>query len=242
MYPDSVTVSVSGEGDFCAEGIRVGTDGTQYNMVDEGGRQDIRLGALGDLSAENSLMAAAIALRLGMSVDAVVEGLSRFCGAEGRMERVCVSAPFCVMIDFAHIPDGLERALKSLRNMRESSGKRGRVILVFGCGGDRDRGKRKEMGIIASRLADVVIVTSDNPRGEDADSIIAQILVGVDKEKPYVAIASRRAAIEYAVETAREGDFVLLCGKGHEKYQILADGKHELDEREIVAEAIRKRR
>ena len=238
MYPDSVTCSVGGDGDFFAQNVRCDTEGTEYQLIYEGGRQHIRIGALGDFSAENSLTAAAVAMELGMTVDAVVEGLSHFCGARGRMERVDVSAPFCVIIDYAHTPDGLERALRSTRDLRDATNATGKVILVFGCGGDRDRGKRKDMGIIATRLADEVIVTSDNPRGEHPEEIISQIMRGTDKEKPCVAITSRRRAIEYAVEIADEGDVILLAGKGHEKYQILADGKHPFDETEIVKQAV----
>ena len=142
-----------------------------------------------------------------------------------------------MIIDFAHTPDALERVLRCTRDLKKE---RGRIITVFGCGGDRDRGKRKQMAQVASRLADFVIVTSDNPRSESPESIISDILKGIDKEKPYKVIVSRRDAIEYALGEARDGDTVLLCGKGHEKYQITSDGKLPFDEEEIVREILKK--
>lgn len=238
MYPQLYTCSVGGEGDFCALDVKLSPDGCKYKLKYRGGECQVSTSALGDFSAQNSLVAAAVALKLGIDLTAVIGGLSRFSGAEGRMERVAVGAPFEVIIDYAHTPDALERALKSVSYLR---GDRGRIILVFGCGGDRDRGKRREMGGIASRLADVIVVTSDNPRSESREDIITQIMRGVDKEKPYKIIVSRRQAIEYAVSMARAGDVVLLAGKGHERYEIDGDGKHFFDERKIVSTSIEKR-
>ena len=155
------------------------------------------------------------------------------------MERITgENCPFGVFIDYAHTPDALECALKSVRSFRQG---RGRVILLFGCGGDRDRGKRRQMASIASRLADFVIVTSDNPRSEEPQSIINDILKGIDKEKEYTVIVSRRRAIEYAVGIAAAGDIILLAGKGHEKYEINALGVSPFDESSIVENALRAR-
>ena len=177
-------------------------------------------------------------MELGISSEHVQGGLSHFFGVEGRMQRIAFpKCPFDVIIDFAHTPDALERVLRCTRDLKKE---RGRIITVFGCGGDRDRGKRKQMAQVASRLADFVIVTSDNPRSESPESIISDILKGIDKEKPYKVIVSRRDAIEYALGEAREGDTVLLCGKGHEKYQITSDGKLPFDEEEIVREILKK--
>ena len=137
-------------------------------------------------------------------------------------------------IDFAHTPDALMRAALSARPLR---GRDGRLILMFGCGGDRDRGKRAQMGRVASEYADVVIVTSDNPRGESPTEIIAQILKGIDKEKEYFVEPSRADAIRLAVSMARAGDVVLLCGKGHETTQEIRGVKHPFDDREVVRTA-----
>ena len=140
-----------------------------------------------------------------------------------------------VLIDYAHTPDALEGLLLGARELRSAGG---RVILVFGCGGERDRGKRHEMAAIASRLADFVIVTSDNSRGEDPDVIFADILRGIDKEKPYLVLRDRRDAIREAIVSARANDLIVLAGKGHEIYEIDAEGRHPFDEREIVREAL----
>ena len=235
IYENCVTCSVGGDGDFCARQICYGTDRTQYKLKFGGGELEISLGALGDFSVFNSLEAAAAALTLGISPDALIGGLLRFRGAKGRMERVLDGdSPFEVIVDYAHTPDALERLLMSVRSIRKA---RGRIILVFGCGGDRDKGKRKQMGRIASRLADFVVVTSDNSRSERPEDIIAEILKGIDKEKPYRAIASRKQAIEYAIESAAQDDIIVLAGKGHEKYEIDACGKHFFDEVQIVKDA-----
>src|SRR5690606_2725600 len=161
----------------------------------------------------------------------------------GRLEAIDMGQPFAVIVDYAHKPDAHERSLTSLRELT-----RGRLIVTFGCGGDRDKGKRPLMGEIAGRLADVVIVTSDNPRTEDPMAIIAAIEDGVRAANRtrvaqqalgqtghadgYVVVPERRAAIQLAVEIAREGDLVLITGKGHEDYQIVGTTKHHLDDRE----------
>ncbi len=231
MYRGSLACSrVSG--DAVASDIECTFEGSSYTLAYKGQNIKLKLGAIGDFSVDNSLLAAAAALELGIHADAVSEGLSRFCTAEGRMQRVTPEgADFEAIIDFAHTPDALEKLLLTVRALR---GGRGRVITLFGCGGDRDRGKRRQMGAVASRLSDMVIVTSDNPRSEEPENIIRDILKGIDKERPYKVIISRADAIEYALMTARQGDILLFCGKGHEKYQIDKDGKHPFDEQELI--------
>ena len=155
----------------------------------------------------------------------------------GRME--CVrQTPVSVYIDYAHTPDALEKLLKSVREVRRPEQ---RIVLLFGCGGERDRAKRKEMGIIASRFSDFVIVTSDNSRGEPPEQIFSDILRGIDRERPHTVIAQRREAIEYAVRNARSGDILVLAGKGHERYEINTKGKIPFDERIVLKDALRKR-
>ncbi len=234
MCPRALTCSTR-EGDFVARDASCDAMGSEYALVYSGGELEARVSALGDFTVMNSLMAAAVALDMGISADAVGRGLLRFFGACGRMERAVSAQPYEVIVDYAHTPDALERLLVSSRVLRSGNG---RTILVFGCGGDRDKGKRKQMAHIASRYSDEVIVTSDNSRSESAEAIIADILKGIDKEKPYTVIPSRARAIEYAVNIARAGDVVLLAGKGHEKYEIDADGKHAFDEKEIVRVAV----
>ncbi len=222
-------------GDAMASNVRLDFSGCSYTLEYKNKKYNISLGALGDFSVSNSLAAASVALELGISPYAVSEGLSRFFGVEGRMQNVTpAGAPFCAMIDFAHTPDALERLLLCVRELK---GAKGRIITLFGCGGERDKGKRRDMGLVASKYSDFVIVTSDNSRGERAEDIISDILKGIDKEKAHKVIVSRQKAIEYAVLTAGSGDIILLCGKGHEKYIIDADGTHPFDEEKILNEA-----
>ena len=188
---------------------------------------------------QNSLLASSAALELGVSPLAVQEGLARLGGIVGRLERVPTpGAPFAVFIDYAHTPDALEKLLRTARGFR----RRGeRIVLLFGCGGDRDPAKRKPMGRIAAEMADFTIITSDNPRGEPPGDILADILRGFDRERPHAVIADRAAAIAYAIEQARAGDIILLAGKGHEQYTIDAEGRHPFDERALVSVAVRRR-
>ena len=154
------------------------------------------------------------------------------------MERVAGTPPeFSVFLDYAHTPDALEKLLRSVRGF---AGER-RVVLLFGCGGDRDRAKRPLMGRIASRLADFLILTSDNCRSEEPEAILSEILRGVDKEKPYTVIADRREAIRYAILNAQPGDVILLAGKGHENYEIRGCERLPFSERDIVRACLAER-
>ena len=178
----------------------------------------------------------------GIGSGEIVTVLRSMKSVEGRMERVdTMGAGFSVYIDYAHTPDALENILISARESLEHKRCKGRLIVLFGCGGDRDRGKRKEMGQIASRLADFVIVSSDNSRSEDPCQIISEIYKGIDKEKEHILIVERESAIRFAVSIAEEGDVVILAGKGHERYEIDKYGRHPFDEREIVKKAISER-
>lgn len=229
------------DGDFFAhEIVSRGLEGSRFGVRTPRGELALSTGALGDVSVINSLMAAAVALEYGVSEACIARVLSAWRGVVGRMETVPSARPDDprVLIDYAHTPDALEKLLRGVRGMR---GERERIVLVFGCGGDRDRGKRKEMARIASRLSDEVIITSDNSRTESPTQIFEDILRGIDKEKPYRLIPDRREAILRAVTEARDGDWILLAGKGHETYEICADGRHEFDERAIAREAFRLR-
>lgn len=192
----------------------------------------VQLPVAGDFSVENGALAAMAAVSLGVESDAVSSALSAFQGVRGRMERVDVGdCGFSVFLDYAHTPDALEKLLVTVRGFCKEHE---RITLLFGCGGDRDRSKRAQMGRIASRLADFVILTSDNCRGESPEHILRDILKGVDKEKPHKVILDREEAIRYAVSTARKGDVILLAGKGHEEYEIRGRERLDFSERAIV--------
>ena len=188
---------------------------------------DVRL--RGGFNVSNVLCAVALAELLELPHAAVRAGIATVHGVPGRFEPVDAGQPFTVLVDYAHTPDGLENVLRSAREITA-----GRLICVFGCGGDRDRGKRPQMGRVARRLADVVIVTSDNPRSEDPEAIIAEIMGGV----PMDAEPDRRAAIERAVSLARAGDVVVIAGKGHEQGQQFADRTLPFDDRTVAREAL----
>ncbi len=192
---------------------------------------DIKL--RGRFNAENALGALAASRLLGIDDDAIARGLEAVRGVPGRFESVAEGQPFEVIVDYSHKPEALESVL---RTARELTG--GRVICVFGCGGDRDRGKRPLMGRIASELADVAILTSDNPRSEDPQTIIDEVLTGVTGE--IEVEPDRAAAIELALETARDGDVVVIAGKGHEQGQELADRTIAFDDREVARDVLRR--
>jgi UDP-N-acetylmuramoyl-L-alanyl-D-glutamate--2,6-diaminopimelate ligase len=193
---------------------------------------DVELNLRGHFNAENALGALAAARLLGIEHDAIVRGLESVRGVPGRFESVAEGQPFDVIVDYSHKPDALESVLRTAREMTT-----GRVICVFGCGGDRDRGKRPLMGRIASERADIAILTSDNPRSEDPLAIIDEVLAGVTGE--IEVEPDRAAAIEQAIAEAREGDVVLIAGKGHEQGQEFADRTIPFDDREVARDAIR---
>ena len=189
----------------------------------------------------NSLQAIAAAELCGVEISLSCAAIEQMDAVSGRLERVLPEqkSDISVFIDYAHTPDALETLLRSVKAMQP---KESRIILLFGCGGDRDKGKRKVMGQIASRLADFVVVTSDNPRSEDPKEIIKDILKGIDKEKEFAVRESRKEAIFDAIlRYARSNDTVVLAGKGHEPYEITADGKHPFDERAMVRSALSER-
>lgn len=221
--------------DVMARDISLTSEGARFELVAGGRQAAVRLPLLGDFNVQNAAGAAAVCLALGYDLRQVAEMLSTVPQVPGRLERIATE-PCPVLRDYAHTPDALERVLRTLRPLVA-----GRLIVVFGAGGDRDRGKRPEMGDIAQRLADVPVLTSDNPRTEDPDAILDDIAAGM-KEGAYRRITDRRAAIEEALNIAGPGDLVLLAGKGHETYQILGTTKHPFDERNIVREILAGRR
>jgi UDP-N-acetylmuramoyl-L-alanyl-D-glutamate--2,6-diaminopimelate ligase len=245
--PAARTFAVAREADYRALDVRVGFDGCRLRLRTPAGEYPLRLGLPGRFNVANALGALAAAHALGGDLDTLLGALQRGVHVPGRLEPVQEGQDFAVLIDYAHTPDSLKNVLQAARELIAAAAPAARVICVFGAGGDRDRGKRPLMGEIAARLADVVIVTSDNPRSEDPETIIAEILDGAARGRPLgasavVALADRRAAIEHGVAAARPGDVLLIAGKGHEQGQELAGGrKVPFDDVAVARAALRAR-
>ena len=197
------------------------------------GGLELRPRLRGRFNVENVLGAVAAARLLGIDDEAVVKGVEHIAGVPGRFEPVDEGQPFAVLVDYAHTPEALENVLAEARRLTA-----GRLVCVFGCGGDRDRAKRPLMGAVVSRLADLAIVTSDNPRSEEPDAIIAEILAGMDGREQVEP--DRAAAIALAIEAAEEGDVVVIAGKGHEQGQELGDRTIPFDDREVARDVLRR--
>ena len=222
-------------GDLQAQNICLHDTGVEFDAVEQGCVQKIQVAIPGGFMVYNTLGVLAAAQALGVSLAQSAEILSH----TARVEPVPTDGDYTILIDYAHTPDALENVLKAVKGFAK-----GRVVALFGCGGDRDRTKRPQMGKIAADNADFVIVTSDNPRTEDPAAIIADILPGLSGTKtPHVTVENRVEAIHYAIDHAQRGDIIVLAGKGHEDYQEINHVKHHLDEREVVAEylAVRKK-
>lgn len=220
--------------DFVARNVGFSANGVRYDLVGEKmGRVSCPIP--GRFSVYNSLCATSVALTLGVDFTDVLEAISKSNGVKGRIEVVPTpNQNYTVIIDYAHSPDGLENIISSLKEIAN-----GRVVTVFGCGGDRDRTKRPKMGKIAAELSDFCVVTSDNPRSENPSAIIEDILEGMkDTATPYEVVENRKEAIAWAMKNAQPNDIILLAGKGHETYQILPTGTIHFDEREAVAEVL----
>ena len=226
-----LTFGLDPAADLRAETPVLGAEGSRFVLVGRYGRCNVELPLPGGFNIANALAAAACGLGMGLSLDDVAERLASSPQVPGRMERLAAS-PCVVLRDYAHTPDALERVLATLRPLTS-----GRLLVLFGCGGDRDRGKRPLMGQIAAEGADLAFVSSDNPRTEDPERIIDDIVAGMGGVR-YVRIADRREAIARALGEARPGDTLLLAGKGHETYQVIGAVKHPFDEREIVARLV----
>src|SRR5947209_7105699 len=207
---------------------------TRLRLATAEGERDVVSPLVGRPHVYNILTAAGCAHALGFDLDATVEALRTCEGAPGRFERVAHAGDFAVVVDYAHTDDALRNVLRTARGVT-----RGRVITVFGCGGDRDRTKRAPMGEAAASLSDVTIATSDNPRTEDPEDILRDVETGLRAAgRPYLKIVDRREAIRRAIEEARAGDLVVIAGKGHEDYQIIGTQKRHFDDREVALEAL----
>lgn len=235
---DMLRYSAETKADLYAENIELRPTGVVFTAVAGDEREEIRLAIPGVFSVYNALSVIAAGLSIGISLADCADAMASAKGVKGRMEIVPTDGDYSVLIDYSHKPDALEKALKSLRSVTA-----GRLIVLFGCGGDRDRLKRPIMGEIAAEYSDLVIVTSDNPRTENPQDIIDEILPGVlKKNTPYISICDRVEAIGWAIDNAATGDVILLAGKGHEDYQVVGHEKHHMDEREIVADCLLKRK
>ncbi len=227
------TYACDGKADLRAEDISLKPDSVGFTAVYRGEKVRMELNIPGRYNVYNALAAAACCLTLGLPLKDIAKAM-RDCGSVKGLEVVPTGRDFTVLIDYAVTPDALDNMIRTVKGTAA-----GRVGVLFGCGGDRDRTKRPKMGRVVASLADYAIVTSDNPRTEEPEAIIADILEGMkDAKTPYVVIPDRREAIKWAVRNARSGDTIVLTGKGHETYQIVGKTKYHMDEREIVAEAL----
>ena len=235
------TFGIHSKADIQAEAIQLGMNGTQFVVTSPLGRMTITSQLVGEHNVSNMLAAIGIGLEMGMTPIRIEQVLESFTNVPGRFERIQENQDFTVVVDYAHTDDALQRLLDAAQTVKQ-----GRIITVFGCGGDRDRGKRSKMGQVAVRNSDLVIVTSDNPRTEDPQAILSDIEKGIEalpseERCPYQTISDRAEAIQSAIEAGTSGDLVLIAGKGHEDYQILGTQKVHFDDREEARKAIRQR-
>ena len=230
LLRDAAQVPTVGYALADAEDLQLGLDGSRFTWRGV----EIRVHLPGRFNVANALAAATAATSLGIAPEVIAAGLAAAGPVPGRFERVDAGQPFLAAVDFAHTPDGLEQLLISARELAGS----GRVLVVFGAGGDRDPSKRPVMGEVAARLADVVIVTSDNPRHEDPAAIISQVQHGMEDPSHVHIEPDRRAAVSWAVAAARPGDVVLVAGKGHETTQTIGDRVIPFDDRVVLREAL----
>jgi UDP-N-acetylmuramoyl-L-alanyl-D-glutamate--2,6-diaminopimelate ligase len=231
--PDALTFALDHDATYRAIDVRTDLAGSRFTVEAPDGRFTLTSPLRGRFNVYNVLGAFAVARALGIPADACAQAVERCGQVRGRFQTVDEGQDFAVLVDYAHTPDSLENVLKAARTVTE-----GRVHVVFGCGGDRDRGKRPIMGQIAKRLADRVIVTSDNPRSEDPEAIIAEILIGTGPDVEHNV--ERREAIAQAIARAAPGDVIVIAGKGHEQGQEFANGrKLPFDDVTVVREALR---
>ena len=229
-----LTFGVRDRADISATDIDITTDGVRFDLHTPEGEVLMNLPIPGLFSVFNAMGAAGMALAVGMKLSAIKAGLESLTSVSGRLEPVKTNRGFSVFVDYAHTPDALENVLKTVQQFAK-----GRVICVFGCGGDRDRAKRPIMGEIAGRFSEFAVITSDNPRTEDPMTIIDSIEEGMKRSgTKYTVIENRKEAIRYALASAQNDDVIMIAGKGHENYQEINGTKYHFDDKEIVEELL----
>ncbi|HHV72612.1 MAG TPA: UDP-N-acetylmuramoyl-L-alanyl-D-glutamate--2,6-diaminopimelate ligase [Clostridia bacterium] len=235
---DIITYGINSSAQVKAKEIKITSKGVTFTLVSREWTDKIKLNTPGLFSVYNALAAISVGLALNIPREKIIAGLSKVKGVPGRFESIDCGQDFGVIVDYAHTPDGLENILQTAKQFAQR-----KIILVFGCGGDRDKKKRPQMGQIALRYADKCIITSDNPRSEDPLAIIEDILTGIrgikEFEGKYTVIPDRKEAIFYAISEAEKDDLVIIAGKGHENYQILKDKTIHFDDREVAREVLK---
>ena len=230
LYCGTPLYSINEKSDYKAENVELFFDRVEYELKG----QKVVFHIPGGFSVYNSLTAISVVNNLGFDLEKVINAAFYAKSVSGRVEVLKTNTDFSVIIDYAHSPDGLEKAINAVRGFTK-----GKVITLFGCGGDRDKTKRPKMGRIAAELSDIVVVTSDNPRTEVPEEIIKDILEGIDaKNKEIITITDRSEAIKKAIFIAEKDDAILLAGKGHETYQVIGKERVHYDEREVVAKIL----
>jgi UDP-N-acetylmuramoyl-L-alanyl-D-glutamate--2,6-diaminopimelate ligase len=230
-----ISTGINSSADFSAENISLTALGSRFTLKTPSGSSEIQTNLLGVHNIYNLLSASAYALTQGMSLDIVKGAFKNIPSIPGRFESINTGQNFSVLVDYAHTEDALSKAITAANAFTK-----GKVIVVFGCGGDRDKGKRERMGQVAAEKADFSIITSDNPRTEKPEKIITDILKGFPASALHATITNRREAIEYAISRAEKNDLVLIAGKGHEGYQISGMQKEHFDDREVARDCLRK--
>jgi UDP-N-acetylmuramoyl-L-alanyl-D-glutamate--2,6-diaminopimelate ligase len=236
----TLTTGIDQMADIRAEDCVLSQNGSRFTLKTPSGSVEIRTRLLGRHNIYNLLSGAGAAFAKGFSLDEIQKGLEAVAHIPGRFERIDCGQDFSVVVDYAHTHEALANALTAAKALTEKN-----IVVVFGCGGDRDRGKRGEMGRVALELADFAVITSDNPRGEDPERIIEDILKGLPassmKSRDYIVLPDRKQAIEHAIDNAHSGELILIAGKGHENYQILKSETIHFDDKEIATDAITQR-
>jgi UDP-N-acetylmuramoyl-L-alanyl-D-glutamate--2,6-diaminopimelate ligase len=233
-YANRLTYGLNGEPQVTPKQVTSSSKGTEAVIATPIGKLQIVSPLLGRANLANILAAVATGVAMGIASTKIEEGIASLHAVPGRFERIDEGQPFLVVVDYAHTDDALKNVLKTARELTHN-----RLIVLFGCGGERDRTKRPRMGEVAGTLADFVVLTSDNPRSEDPLLIMADALVGLQRTgKPYIAEVDRGVAVRKALEEARKGDVVVLAGKGHETYQVLKEGKVDFDDRDVARKVL----
>ncbi len=231
-----LTYGIDADATLAPRQVVHGLDGIRFALPTTRGTLDIRSSMVGRHNVYNLLASIAVGLAMEVEADAIERGIAQLVQVPGRLERVDEGQDFYVFVDYAHTPDALEQVLRTIRAETQ-----GRLVTVFGCGGDRDPGKRPLMGQAASAISDYTVITSDNPRTESPEAIVAETVAGVASSRQYTAIVDRRAAISHAIAEAQPKDTVVIAGKGHETYQIVGRDRRHFDDREVAREALQQR-